>query len=121
MRKDCVPHIPKIAETLNTSASYKRCLAQDREERRAVVSRRRISHQWVAAVVPCKAAAINNHSANRRAVSANPLGGRRNNDVYTELKWRDNVASCRERVVDDGGNAMLLAKSHDLLEVGHGQ
>lgn len=49
-------------------------------------------------------------ASNRRAVAADPLGDRLNDNVGAELEGADEVASAAEGVVDDEGDLVLVGE-----------
>jgi hypothetical protein len=62
-------------------------------------------------LVPVEAATVDNHSTDGSTVTADPLGGRVDNDVGAMLNGTDIVATCTESVVDLGPSQLCPTKS----------
>ncbi len=69
------------------------------------------------AVTPVELARVHDHSADRCAVSADILGGRKNRDVRSVFDGSDETDS--DRVVNDEGNACIMSNSAQCVKIRH--
>lgn len=72
----------------------------------------------LAVLAPVEAAAVNNNTANSRAVATNPLGRRVDNNVGTVLKRANKVASSAKGVVDDHGHTIVMGNLRNGFKIG---
>ena len=91
---------------------------EDFPEIHAVIPGRRVGEVRELAVRPVERTAVDEHAADRRAVTADPLGGRVHDDVGSVVERAAEVAARTERVVDNDRQPVAVGDVGDGLEVG---
>ena len=108
----------EIAQALHARLHDVGEVAEGLVEANAVIALARFEQLREAALVPGKAAAIHDHAADRRAVSADELGGRMHHDVGAVLDGPAEIGR-GEGVVDDQRQVVLVRDRGDGGDVEH--
>ena len=87
-------------------------------ENQAMITRRWLAELRVFAIAPVVVAAIDNHPADARAVSANPLCSRLYHHGRAVFEGPEQITTRPEGVVHDNGQVVLLRHVGDGIEIG---
>ena len=112
---------PQIAHSLGPALGDESQLSEGFRESQPVIAFRRLGQHRVLTVVPIVGSALDDHAAHRRAVSAEPLGRRLDDDGSAVLDRTAQVAAGSERIVDDQRKVVAPCKRGKRAEIGHGE
>src|SRR5688572_29356090 len=69
------------------------------------------------AVTPIIVTTVNNHSANRRTVTANPFRGRFHHDICSVFNWTEQITCGTKGIIYDEWQIMFLGKGGDGFKI----
>lgn len=120
LRAEGVEGGAEVAEELDADTDRERNGAKGLPELEAVVTLGRLRELGEArrVLAPVELARVDDDTANGRAVAADPLGRRVDDNVRTVLDRLAEVAARTEGVVDNDGDALLVRGLGDRLKVG---